>query len=140
MDEILPQKIMRISFPIREHDLGMINEVINNGYEISILVPDLAASGGGIYTNRRGLYTTGVLFIFSPSVKRTTLHYHSVSRDNGKAFVDKIDEIIKQENEKGYMLNIVIPGTAVVEPMEGNGLGKGTYFFGLFFIGPYTDE
>jgi len=135
MGEHLCQKVIWSRLQMREADVEQINNILNEGYEISDIVPYMTESGGGIYTIRRGLYISGLLFIFSPSNKKTVLHYHSVTREKGLTFVDKINEIIKQENEMGWVLYRFIPGTAIVEPMNGNGLGKGTHVFCMFFIG-----
>lgn len=138
MDEILCQKVIWSRLQMREADVEQINNILNEGYEISDVVPYMSESGGAIYDKKRGLYITGLLFVFSPSTKKTVLHFHGVTRDNGLTFVDIINDITKQENEMGWVLHKIIPGTAIVEPMNGNGLGKGTHFFCLLFIGPQT--
>ena len=138
MDEILCQKVIWSHLQMREADVEQINNVLNEGYEISDVVPYLSESGGAIYDRKRGLYITGLLFVVTPSNKKTVLHYYGVTRDNGLVFVERINNITKQENEKGGQLFKIIPGTAIVQPMNGNGLGKGTHFFCLLFIGPQT--
>ena len=138
MDENPCQKVLWSHVPMKEIDLAQINKCLNEGYEISDIVPYMSESGGAIYVARRGLYITGLLFMLSPSNKKSILYYHGVARDNRLEFVDKINEITKQENEKGRQLYKMFPGTAIVEPMNGNGLGKGTQFFCLLFIGSQT--
>ena len=63
MDEIPCQKVIWSHLQMREPDVEQINNVLNEGYEISDVVPYLSESGGAIYDKKRGLYFTGLLFV-----------------------------------------------------------------------------
>ena len=135
MDEKACQKVVWSHVPMREIDLEKINQVLSEGYEIVDIIPDLDMSGGGMQGHRRGLFTSNILFQLSRSQRKAQLSFYYVGRDRKLEFVDKINEIIKQENDKERSLIKIIQGTIIREPVDGSDLGEGTKAFFLFFIG-----
>lgn len=134
MIETVCQKVFRSYVPMGKVELESINRVLSEGYEITDIIPYLDMRGGGMQGYRRGLFTSSVLIQLTSSQRKTQVSFYYVDRDNGLLFVDKINEIIKQENEKDRSMIKIIPGTIIREPIDGGDLGKGTKAFFLFFI------
>lgn len=134
MGETPCQKVIRSYVPMKENEIENINRVLNEGYEITDIIPYLDVRGGGMQGYRRGLFTSSVLIQLTSSQRKTQISFYYIDRDNRLEFVDKINEIIKKENEKGRSMIRIIPGTIIREPTDGGDLGEGTKAFFLFFI------
>ena len=111
-----------------------INEVIKEGFEVADIVPYPTSSGGAIFTVARGLYTSNVLFHLRPSDKITAVSFCSIRHDKNQEYIDKINCLILEEDKKGNKLFKIIPAVGIMEQQNGNGMGKGTYGFSLYFI------
>ena len=124
------QRVVWRNCPRSPSDMKDINEILEEGFEIIDIVPYM--------TSRKG-YGSGIdidkaLFHLIPSQRKTRLSYYYVPRDHLCEHINKINEIIKQEDEKERILFKIIPNEEIHEPMNGNGLGSGTFGFSLFFI------
>lgn len=126
---MIKQKIIEYNIGSK---LDTINTIIAEGYEISDITPILQVSGGGIYSRVNGLYTLKTLFILSESEKRTNVALRLVNI--AKDYLQSLNQIVNEENEKGLSLFKIIPNNAFMNPEAHSGIGKGTYGFCLFFI------
>jgi hypothetical protein len=130
MKEDLCQRVVRYQTHMGSISIDEINVILEEGFEITDIVPYMTRVQG----YRSGIEINRILFHLTPSQRKTSLSYHYVSRDQLGEYVNKINEIIKQENEKDRVLLKIIPNEEIHEPMNGNGFGWGTIGISLFFI------
>ena len=124
------QKVVMYRTHMGTISIDEINVILEDGFEISDIVPYMTSVRG----YKSGIEIKRILFHLTNSQRKTSLSYYYVSRDQLGEFVNKINETIKQENEKDRVLLKIIPNEEIHEPMNGNGLGLGTIGFSLFFI------
>ena len=131
-DKILSCRIPRTTSTLIS--LDEINEVLKEGFEVADIVPYPTSSGGAIFTVVRGLYTSNVLFHLRPSDKMTAVSFCAIRHDKNQDYIAKMNALIQEEYKKGNKLFKIIPAVGIMEQQNGNGMGKGTYGFSLYFI------
>ena len=112
--------------------LNDINIILDDGYEVEDVVPFLEEAGGAIYKRSHGLYVDNALFILSQSDKKSQISCRTIKKDSG--FLDRMNDIIENENNIGFRLLKVMPLFGFIDPEAGQGIGKGTFAFELFFV------
>ncbi|KAF5054777.1 hypothetical protein DSECCO2_384650 [anaerobic digester metagenome] len=109
-----------------------INSILDEGYEVTGIVPIHQTSGGAIYARTRGNYVLKVLVLLSPSDRRTRMEFKLVTRNNG--YTNEFNKLLESWNELGYWARFVLPLDVFLDPEARAGIGKGTYGFAVFFI------
>ena len=127
---------LKINQKICEYALGTsldeINSILGEGYEIYDIIPTLQISGGAIYRRIHGLYVLNFVFLLNASDRKTTAKFRLVNNDANH--IQKLNQVLSEENEKGYSLLKIIPSDAFLDPEAGSGIGSGTYGYALFFV------
>lgn len=115
-----------------------ISSLLEEGYEISDIVPIHQTSGGAMFSRTRGNYVLKVLMLLSPSDRRTTMEYKLVTLNNG--YMRAFNELLESYNSRGFQTRFILPLDVYLDPEAHAGIGKGTYGFGVFFIKDLNDE
>lgn len=109
-----------------------INSLLDEGYEITGIVPIHQTSGGAIYARTRGNYVLKVLVHLSPSDRRTRMEFKLVTLNNG--YTNEFNKLLESRNEFDYWARFILPLDVFLDPEARAGIGKGTYGFAVFFI------
>ncbi len=135
MDNKLKQKIVACKLPVSVEKTTPVNDInllLDDGYEVEDIVPYLEKRGGGIYSRSHGLYVDNALVILKQSEKKTHFSCRTVKKE--PSFLEKMNDIVECENNNGLNLFKIMPLCGFLDPEAGQGIGKGTFAFELFFV------
>jgi hypothetical protein len=112
--------------------LSDLNTLLASGFEITDIVPILQQSGGAIFSRRAGIYPVTWVFTLTESVAKKQLRFHSIPQEND--YLEKLEQLVADENKQGYRLFRLIPYFFILDPSNGNGIGRGTGGLATFFV------
>lgn len=115
-----------------------INDLLEEGYEVSDILPIHQTSGGAMFSRTRGNYVLKVLILLTPSDRRTTLDIQLITLKNG--YMTGFNELLDSQNKLGYKARWILPLDVHLDPEAHAGIGKGTYGFGVFFVKVLNEE
>ena len=115
-----------------------INTILEEGYEISDIVPIHQPSGGAMFTRTPGNYVIKVLVLMTTSNRRTIMDFKLVPLRKG--YMISFNELLKSQKELGFAAKFILALDVHLDPEAHAGIGKGTYGFGVFFIKDQVDE
>lgn len=131
MDVSANQKILYYRLPFGTNALGEINAALAEGYEITDITPDLRSAGGAVFNRVYGIYTDSVLITLTPSSKKQALDFQMIRKEQD--WLPNYTSVVQEENGKGFVLYKTLSYNGWFDPEAGQGIGRGTYGFAMFF-------